>query len=526
MMRICGITLAAAAMLATAMASGAETPVKGGTLNAIVEPEPATLMVGLSTQSGTQIVGDKIYEGLLSFDQDLQPRPELAESWTRSEDGLTYRFTLRPNVKWHDGKSFTAADVVFTLKDFLPQTSPRARSILGYVQSVTAVSDTVVELVLKQPFAPLLYGLDVFTAPMIPRHIYEGTEFRTNPANEKPVGTGPFKLAEWKRGAYIRLARNPDYWAAGKPYLDTIYFKVIPDAASRAIAFELGEADLFKSSDVEMAELKRLTALPGVEARSALIQRNNSIVMLALNNRKALLSDRRFRQALSYALDRNFVRDVIWGGFAKVATSPISSTSRFHEPSIPPYGYDPAKAKALLDEMGLKPDGKGTRATISLTTFPRTEYQRLAEYVTQQLAQIGVAVAPVQTDLAGWSQKVGNFDYDMTVIALDNLFDPAIGVSRNYVSSAITAGNPFGNISGYSDPKVDALFDAAAKGLSDEDRAKSYSEVQKQLVADAPVIWLVEPEFPAVYRDKVRNVVTSSIGIYGSFASTYLAGPR
>ncbi len=499
-----------------------ETPRRGGTLKVIVEPEPSTLMVGLSSAASTLLVGGKIYEGLLSFDPALKARPALAQSWAVAENLLTYTFHLRQGVRWHDGAPFTAADVVFSIKTFLPETSPRARSIFAHVTSVQALDPYTVELKLDQPFAPLLLGLDAYTTPIIPRHLYEGSEYRKNPANEKPIGTGPFRFGEWQRGSYIKLVRNDDYWAQGKPYLDGIDFRIIPDASSRALAFELGEVDLIKSSDVEPFELPRLAKLPGVQTASSLLQHYNSIVMLEVNLRNAPMNDRRFREALRRALDLDFIKNNLWLGFANVATGPIASTSPFYDPDIQRYDFNVKKAATLLDEMGLKPGPNGYRVTLRLTPPARTEYQRLAEYIAQQLAQIGIKVELVRTDMAGWSQRLGDWDFDLALNALDNLFDPAIGVARSYVSSNIAKGNPFGNIDGYSNPTIDALFDKATTTVKDEERRRLYREIQRVIVADLPIVWLIEADFPALHKAAVGNVVTSSIGIYDNFAETFL----
>ena len=167
---------------------------RGGTLNMIVNPEPPTLMLGLNQLSGVQMIGGKIYQGLLTYDSNLNPQPGLAKSWTSSEDGLTYTFKLQEGVKWHDGKPFTAADVVFTTSKFLPEVHSRARNNFSHLASVTAPDAATVVFKLKEPFAPFLGSFEVSSAPMVPRHIYEGTDFKTNPANQTPIGTGPFKL--------------------------------------------------------------------------------------------------------------------------------------------------------------------------------------------------------------------------------------------------------------------------------------------------------------------------------------------
>lgn len=199
-------------------AAAAEEATRGGTLNMIVQPEPPLLMVGLNTQGPTLYVAGQIYQSLLTYDKDLNPLPQLATSWTVSEDGLTYTFKLQDGVKWHDGKPFTSADVVFTATEFLIDVHPRWRPISeAYVESVTASDDLTVVFKLKKPFSAFLYGFELSSFPIMPAHIYKGTDYRTNPANNTPIGTGPFKFKEWQRGSYIHLVRNEDYWKRASP---------------------------------------------------------------------------------------------------------------------------------------------------------------------------------------------------------------------------------------------------------------------------------------------------------------------
>ena len=215
----------------------------GGTINAIVQPEPPGLMLGILQNAPTQMVAGNIYEGLVRVTEKLEPVPALAESWKMSDDGLTYTFKLKKGVKWHDGKPFTSADVVFSVDVFLRKTHARLRGNLGVVDTITAPDANTVVFKLKQPFGPFLGLFEVGSMPMVPKHIYEGaTDFLNHPANNKPIGTGPFKLKEWVKGSYIQLTANEDYHVPGVPSVKDVYFHVIPDAASRAAAFESGEA--------------------------------------------------------------------------------------------------------------------------------------------------------------------------------------------------------------------------------------------------------------------------------------------
>jgi peptide/nickel transport system substrate-binding protein len=247
----CGVSAAALA----------EEPKTGGVINAVIQPEPPSLMVGLVQNGPTQMVAGNIYEGLLRYSPKLEPEPGLAESWTISEDAKTYTFHLYHGVTWHDGKPFTSADVLFSL-EFLKTTHPRARGNLAMVDKVEAPDDTTVVFTLKQPFGPFIGIFEVASLPMIPKHIYEGTDFKSNPANNTPIGTGPFMFKEWQKGAFIHLVKNPNYYLKGKPYLDEIYWHVIPDAAARAVAYETGKVDVLPGGSVENFDVPRLSKLP------------------------------------------------------------------------------------------------------------------------------------------------------------------------------------------------------------------------------------------------------------------------
>ena len=182
-----------------------------------IDNDPPTLNLGTSTDFTAGDVSAKILEGLIWLDPNYNPRPSLATAWTVSPDGKTYTFTLRKGVKWHDGQDFSSADVKFTLTEVLAKLHPRAAPVFKNVGVEVDTPDAGTVVVrLQKPYAPFLSQMTVFDAPILPRHIYEGSNIGTNPANQKPIGTGPFKFGEWKRGASIRLVRNPNYWDAGK----------------------------------------------------------------------------------------------------------------------------------------------------------------------------------------------------------------------------------------------------------------------------------------------------------------------
>ncbi|WP_454690947.1 ABC transporter substrate-binding protein [Achromobacter aloeverae] len=490
---------------------------KGGAINVIVQPEPPGLMIGITQNGPTQLVAGNIYEGLLRYDEKLTPQPQLAESWTRSDDGLTYTFKLRSGVTWHDGKPFTADDVVFSADVFLRKTSARLRADLESVQSITALDPLTVQFKLKQPFGPFLGIFETGTMPMVPKHLYEGTNFLSNPANNTPIGTGPFKFKEWAKGSYIHLVRNEAYYLKDVPVVDELYFHVIPDAASRAAAFESGKVDVVPGGAVEFFDVTRLSKLPGAAVTTKGWEFFAPHSWLWLNNRTAPMNDVRFRQAVMYALNRELMAKIAWQGYAKVATGPFNSHIKDYSDNVRKYPCDPAKARQLLAQTAYKGE------TLRLLPLPYGEtWQRLAEITRQNLAAIGVKVEMTSTDVAGWNQRMNEWDYDLAFTYVYQYGDPALGVSRNYTTANIAKGSPFNNVAGYSNPKVDQLFEAAAHEVDPQKRAALDLQVQQLLLEEVPVAWLHEINFPTLYRTKVNNLISSAIGLNDSLGRASL----
>ena len=525
-----GVLISAQGLLAAGVVAASLTPLAGvaqepgGTLNAIINPEPPILVLGLNQQAPTQVVAGKIYQGLLRYDFDLNPLPSLAKSWDVSEDGLTYTFHLEENVRWHDGEPFTADDVVFTTLDFLPEVHPRARVAFERCESIRALDDHTVEFELKEPFDPFLFAFLPAGAPMMPKHIYEGTDYRANPMNDTPIGTGPFKFEEWVKGNYIHLVRNDDYWKPDRPYLDEIYYRVIPDAASRALALETGEVDMAQGTDVEAFDVPRLEAMPQLEMFTHGYETVAPLSWIEINHRIEPLGDKRFRQAMMHAIDREFIIENIYFGLGRVAQGPINSATRYFDASaLKTYDYDPKQAIALLDEMGLEPDQDGVRARINMMILPYGEvWTRQAEFVKQQLREVGIEVTLEANDAGGWVQRIGNWDYETSFDFASQFMDPAMGVARTYISSNIRQGVPFTNTMGYSNPRVDELF-ADAATQTDPARAQAmYSEVQSILTEDVPVVWLTELEWPIFVNTRVKDVIIDANGPSSEFDQAYI----
>ncbi|WP_082061090.1 ABC transporter substrate-binding protein [Pseudomonas sp. MRSN 12121] len=512
--------LAGVALLAgTAQAA----PRDGGVLNLIAQPEPPSLMHGVVTHVSTQYVSGKILQGLLTFDRQLKPQPVLARAWTVSADGLTYTFDLQQGVRWHDGQPFSAEDVLFSFKTFYPEVDKRMASIFSqYVASIEAASPQQVVFHLHKPFAPLLSLLGSGLRPIVPQHLYAGSDFRNNPYNLKPVGTGPFVFQEWKRGAYIKLAKNPQYWKPGLPHLDGIVFHVIPDGSSRAAAFERDDVQVLRSGDADYADLKRLAALPGVQASEQGWELYSGLAFLQINTRKPPLNDPKVRQAILYALNRPFIVDTIFFGSGRVAQGPFVSSSPYHDPQLPQYAYDPDKAKALIAESGV--DVGAVRIRL-LNGEKGGAWERLAEYTKQALQPLGFKVQVVTSDAATWFQRVSDWDFDLTYNFIFQIGDPYLTNAYLYRSDYILKTSPFANVSGYVNPAADTLWNRVADTAEGAGRQQLYSQLENLLNTDLPILPIFEMRYPTLYHSQVRNLLQTATSLNEDYESVYLDAP-
>jgi peptide/nickel transport system substrate-binding protein len=495
-------------------------------INAMITDDPAHLNYPLFNTRLMQEICGNINESLLLFDWQFKPHPNLASAFEMTPDGLTYTFHLRTDVTWHDGAKFTARDVVFSCGVMLPQLNARSRSSFSHIASITAPDAYTVVFRLKQPFNAFLMSLMASSAPMMPAHIYEGTDFRTNPYNFKPIGTGPFKFAEWKRGQYIHLARNDHYWRPGQPGMDGIYFRICPTPEQRLVAMETGAVDIAMADDIDTVVSSRLMANPNIVSRTDAYNGTAEIAIIEANMRRWPFSDRRFRAAFMHAVDREFLVKAINFGQGKVAHSPIPSTAPYYDDKVlTKYHHDPARARALLDEMGLKPKAGGVRHTFGIMMIPDGGgyWTRCAQYIKQALAEVGLAANLEATDYPTQSRRSGNWEFDTDTNSYGEYGDPAIGTSRFYVSSNIRKGVPLTNLQGYVNPEVDRLFAQAAVAISHEEAQRCYSRLQQILTYDVAMMWLFERKPIFFHNRRLKNVITGPNGPGDGFGATQLA---
>ena len=500
--------------------------IDSGTLKFVLSPEPPFLLTAINTALQMGMVTSKVMEGLLYLDNELKPQPLLAQAWDISPDGLTYTFKLRPNVKWHDGQPFTSADVSYTILEVLKKVHPRGRSAFAKVTAVETPDPLTAVIKLSQPAPPMLTALaSSYESPMVPKHLFAGTDPSANPYISKPVGTGPFVFKEWKKGDYILLEKNADYWQPGKPSLQRIVFRIISDASARAASFETGEGHIGGLSPIPLTDMPRIAKNPALSIETRGYAYMSPYMLMEVNLRKPPLNDVRVRQAIAHAIDRARMTQVVWLGYGQPAVSPIpSQVTTFHSTDLPKYEFNIDKAKKLLDDAGLKPGANGMRFKITHDFIPfGSEYQRTGEFIKQQLNRVGIDVELRSQDLPSFLRRAyTEYDFDTTSLYYGAFADPTQGVQRLYWSKAIQKGVVFTNNTGYNSPEMDRLLEGA-QGENDPVKRKAlYLDMQRLAMTDLPVIPLMETRFLTISSSKLKNHTVSADGIIGgNFAEAY-----
>ena len=489
-------------------------------------PEPSSMVCAFNTAAPLTVVSPKMVEGLVTYASNLQPRPLLATSWTVSPDGKTISFQLRPGVKWHDGQDFTSADVAWSFMELLKKFHPRGRSTFAALEAVDTPDAHTAVFRLSRPAPAIMSALSGSESPILPKHVYASGDPLTNPANNAPVGTGPFRFGEWKRGNYIALERNPTYWQEGKPYLDRVVIRTYNDASARAAAFEAGELQLASTTPVPLAEVERFRRNPAFPVCDTGDELNNTMDWLGFNLRRPELARVEVRQAMRSAINRDAMLKTVWYGLAVPLDSPVPpQMPQFYDKNMEPPRFDLRAANAALDAAGLARGTGGIRfkLTLDLPTISDV-YAREAEFLRQSFRAIGVDVEIRVSDVPSYIRRVFNdYDFDVTLFPGSSTNDPTIGLQRFYWSKAVAKGAPFVNAWNYSNPEMDRVLEAAAVEPDTAKRRALFDRFQQIAMADLPILPLALPLNITVASAKLRDYMDGGEGIRDALAEAWLA---
>ncbi len=455
-----------------------------------IDADPPTLNPAMSTDYATGDVGAKMYEGLVWLDRNYDPQPSLATAWTVAPDAKSFRFTLRQGVTWHDGKPFSADDVVFTFTQILAKYHPRTSGVLKNIGArIEAPDARTVVFTLDKGYAPFLVQLSVFDAPILPKHLFEGTDIPANPANQAPVGTGPFRFAGWSRGATITTERNPSWWG-GAAGLDGIIFQIVPQPANRSAGLETGEIDAVVDFYLPKPDEPRLMKDASLQFRKGI--NVPAVYFLAFNTQRPVFANKVVRQALACAIDRDRLVAQVMNGLARPGYGAFGDGFKWLLDEADDYAHkyrlDPVHAKTLLQQAGY--DGKPVSLIYDAA---RPQLRASAQIIRDNLRQIGMDVDLQPLERAVAIERVfTKHDFDMTLQSYFSAGDPAIGYQRMYLTQ--TGNKALTNCTGYSNPEVDRLLNEAAVAPEREHRAALYRRSQAILNDDMPSLVLFDEE--------------------------------
>jgi len=476
----------------------------GGTMVLLGHQEIASLSPDDDGPSVHFVIVTQIHNGLLEMDHTFTFNPVLASALPEvSADGLTYTFTLVDGVLFHDGTPFTSADVKYTYEWYMnPENAAVKANNFASIASVEAPDPLTAIVTLTEPNAA--FYPQVATTGIVPA-AYHG-EIGEDEYKGKPVGTGPFKLREWRAAEFTEIEAFDGHFR-GRPYLDVVRLNVVPEASVRAIALETGDADT--------------TVWPLVTEDSLRLQEDPNITMYVtsgiavnhfpLNNSSPKLSDKRVRQAMLHAIDRQAVIDDIFSGAATIATANLSpALEAYYNPEVVEYPYDPERAAALLDEAGwvMGDDNvrakDGERLSFVCTTITGDQARRPeAELAQQYFAEVGIEMEIEEAPVATILEQLRSGEMEAS------LFNWTYGGDQGDPDASTTLrSDGTNNFSRFNNPRVDELLDQGLREIDPAARAGIYQEIQQIVADEVPFLYMMYWDIFTPFRTRVQGLPT------------------
>ncbi len=479
--------------------------------------DASTLLPVLASDSASSEINGLIYNGLIRYDKDLQVEGELAESWEISEDNLTITFHLRKGVTWHDGAPFTSADVKFNYQLYIDPKTPTA-----YAESFKQVTgietpdpDTFI-VHYDKPYAPALMS---WAMSIHPRHLLEGKEITKSPLARQPIGTGPYRFSEWVGGEKIVLESNPDYFE-GQPYLKRVVYRIIPDISTQFLELQTGSLDYMGLSPLQFDRQTDTPAFRRLYNKYRYL--NFGYTYLGYNLKHPIFQDKRVRQALSYAINKQELIDGVLLGYGKVATGPYKPDTWVYNDDVPKYGYNPEKARQLLAAAGWQDhdgdgilDKDGRKFSFTIVTNQGNDLRsKTGEIIQRRFKEIGVEV---KLRIIEWATFLKEFinpgNFDATILGWTGGPEPD---QYNIWHSSKTGPREL-NFIGFKNAEVDRLLEKGRRVFDQQQRKVFYDRFQEILAEEQPYTFLYIGEaLPAVSK-RFRGVKPAPAGIRYNF---------
>jgi peptide/nickel transport system substrate-binding protein len=492
---------------------GQDVPAYGDILVEGSIGDASNLIPLLATDNASHSISGLIFNGLVKYDRDLNVVGDLAESWEISKDGLVITFHLRKGVRWHDGQPLTAEDVLFTYRLTIDPKTPTAYAgDFLKVKKAEVLDPHTFRVTYDKPFAPALMS---WGSAVMPKHLMEGKDVTKSPLARHPIGTGPYRFKEWKTGQKIVLVSNPDYFE-GRPYIDGRVMRIIPDMAT-----------MFLELRARGIDQMGLTPLQYTRQTENRYFRNHfrkyrylsfSYTYLGFNLQNPMFADRRVRQALSYAINKEELIDGILLGLGKEATGPFKPGTWQFNADVKRYPFDPKKTLELLAEAGWRDtdgdgilDRKGQRFEFELLVNQGNEVRaKTAEIVQRRLAEVGITVKIRVIEWAAFIKEfINKRRFDAVILGWTIPMDPDL---YDVWHSSKTGPSELNFIS-YKNEEVDALLERGRSTFDRAERKRCYDRIQEILAEDQPYIFLYVPDALPIFNARVRGIDPAPIGI-------------
>jgi peptide/nickel transport system substrate-binding protein len=507
--------------------AGEGGPAYGDTLVEASIGDISGLIPNITSDQSSHDIGGLIYSNLVRTDKNLRLEGELAEGWEISKDQLTITFRLRKGVKWQDGQELTAKDVDFTYRYMIDPKTPTAYAeSFRQIRYAEIVDPYTFRVTYEKPYAPALLSWGIW---ILPSHILEptwraGVDLRTTQQNRHPIGSGPYVFQEWQAGEKIVLESYHNYWE-GRPYINRVVYRIIPDQST--IFLEL------KAKNIDMAGLtpiqyRRQTDYPAFrKAFTKYRYLANAFTYLGFNLLDSRFQDKRIRQAMAYAIDKQEIIDGVLLGLGQAAQGPYKPGTWWYKSEVKTYPFNPERAKTLLAELGwrekngdgvMMKEGKPFSFTI-MTNQGNSVRQQTAEIIQRRLRAVGI---DVKIQIVDWAAFINTFirkrQFEAIILGWGLGLDPD---QYDIWASTQTGPDQLNHIS-YKYPKVDELLEAGRRTFDEVKRKEIYWEFQDIMAEEQPVVFLYVPDALPVVSSRVRGIEPAAAGITYNFTKWYV----
>ncbi len=484
--------------------------------------DASNLIPLLSSDSTSHDIAGLIYNGLVKYDKNLNIIGDLAESWDISPDGLVITFHLRSNIRWHDGHPFTAEDVLFTYQLTIDPKTPTAYAgDFLKVKKAEALDAHTFRVTYDKPFAPALMS---WGSAILPKHLLAGQDITKTPLARKPIGTGPYKFKEWVTGQKIVLISNPDYFE-GRPYIDGYIMRIIPDMATMFLELRAGGIDRMGLTPLQYT---RQTENPLFRREyNKFRYLSFTYTFVGYNLKNPLFADRRVRQALTLAIDKEEIIQGVLLGLGQPSTGPFKPGTWAYNPKVMPFPHDPAKARALLAEAGWRDsngdgilDRNGQPFAFELLVNQGNEVRsKCAEIIQRRLAEIGISV---KIRVVEWAAFVNDFinkrRFDATILGWSIPLDPDL---YDVWHSSKTGPQEL-NFTSFKNEEVDRLLEKGRGAFDLKERKRYYDRIQEILAEEQPYTFLYVPDSLPIVQARFRGIELAPLGITHNFIKWYV----